>query len=303
MKKPGKSGKGQEIKMDLFGCYTALVTPFRDGKVDYTALGLLIEEQIKGGVTGLVPVGTTGESPTLDVDEHMQVIDFFARQAGKRCQIIAGTGANSTSEAVHMSKLAAEIGVDATLQVTPYYNKPSNEGLYRHFMEVAEKSCVPIVLYNVPGRTGKEIPLEIVVRLAEHPLVAAIKEAGGSVDRVSALQDACSLTVLSGDDSLALPMMAVGARGVISVASNLIPAEISAMAALALQGDFAAALAIHRNYYPLFRDLFLESNPIPVKAALAELGKISEEYRLPLCSISAANRKKLCDTLQKVGIL
>lgn len=289
--------------MDLFGCYTAIVTPFKDGQVDYATIEILVEDQIKGGVTGLVPVGTTGESPTLDVDEHMKVIEFVAKKADKRCQIIAGTGANSTSEAVHMSKLAAEIGVDATLQVTPYYNKPSNEGLYRHFLEVAEKSGIPIVLYNVPGRTGKEIPIEVVVRLAAHPLVAAVKEAGGSVDRVSALRDACDLTVLSGDDSLALPMMSVGARGVISVASNLIPSEISAMAAMALQGDFAGALAIHRNFYPLFRDLFLESNPIPVKAALAELGKIREEYRMPLCSISESNRKKLLETMQKVGIL
>lgn len=289
--------------MELFGCYTAIVTPFKNGLVDYSALKLLVEDQIKGGVTGLVPVGTTGESPTLNFDEHMQVIEFVAQEANKRCQIIAGTGANSTSEAVHLSKRAAEIGVDATLQVTPYYNKPSGEGLYRHFTEVAEKSGLPIVLYNVPGRTGKEIPLETVVRLSSHPLVAAIKEAGGSVERVSSLLDACNLTVLSGDDNLTLPMMAVGARGVISVASNLIPAEVSAMAAMALQGDFAGALSIHRNYYPLFRDLFLESNPIPVKAALAALGKITEEYRLPLCNISEANRKKLHETLQKVEIL
>ncbi len=289
--------------MELFGCYTAIVTPFKNGLVDYSALKLLVEDQIKGGVTGLVPVGTTGESPTLNFDEHMQVIEFVAQEANKRCQIIAGTGANSTSEAVHLSKRAAEIGVDATLQVTPYYNKPSGEGLYRHFTEVAEKSGLPIVLYNVPGRTGKEIPLETVVRLSSHPLVAAIKEAGGSVERVSSLLDACNLTVLSGDDNLTLPMMAVGARGVISVASNLIPAEVSAMAAMALQGDFAGALSIHRNYYPLFRDLFLESNPIPVKAALAALGKITEEYRLPLCNISDANRKKLHETLQKVEIL
>lgn len=289
--------------MDLFGCYTALVTPFKAGEVDYPAMKLLIEEQIKAGVTGLVPVGTTGESPTLNNVEHMQVIEFVTRQANKRCQVIAGTGANSTSEAVYLSKLAAEIGVDATLQVTPYYNKPNSEGLYRHFLEVAEKSGLPIVLYNVPGRTGKEIPLDVVARLAEHPLVAAIKEAGGSVERVSAILDACSLTVLSGDDSLALPMMSLGARGVISVASNLIPAEISTMAALALQGDFAGALAIHRNYYPLFRDLFVESNPIPVKAALAELGKISEEYRLPLCRMCDANRQKLLSAMEKVGIL
>jgi 4-hydroxy-tetrahydrodipicolinate synthase len=298
-----RSVTGRRKQMDLFGCYTAIVTPFKDGGVDYAALELLVEEQIKGGVTGLVPVGTTGESPTLNVGEHIQVIEFVAQKAAKRCQIIAGTGANSTSEAVHISKLAAEIGVDATLQVTPYYNKPSGEGLYRHFIEVAEKSGIPVVLYNVPGRTGKEIPLEVVARLAAHPLVVAIKEAGGSVERVSGLLDACDLTVLSGDDNLALPMMAVGARGVISVASNLIPTEISALAAMALQGDFAGALAIHRNYYPLFRDLFLESNPIPVKAALAAIGKIKEEYRLPLCAIGDANRKKLHATMQKVGIL
>lgn len=289
--------------MELFGCYTAIVTPFLDGEVDYASLQQLIEVQIKGGVTGIVPVGTTGESPTLNVEEHIKVVEFTARQVARRCQVIAGAGANSTAEAVHLSKLAAELGVDATLQVTPYYNKPSGEGLYRHFVEIAEKSQLPVVLYNVPGRCGREIPIETVVRLAEHPLMVAVKEAGGSVERASAIMDACDITVLSGDDSLALPMMAVGAKGVISVASNVIPAEVSTMAAAALQGDFDTATNIHKNFFPLFRDLFIESNPIPVKAALAAMGKIKEEYRLPLCEMSKENKQILMETLKKVKVI
>ena len=193
--------------MKLAGCYTALITPFRNGQVDFDALGTIVEQQIAGGVAGLVPVGTTGESPTLTYAEHDEVIKFVTKKANKRCQIIAGTGGNSTFEAIHLSKNAAEFGADATLQVTPYYNKPTPEGLYRHFSMVAEESGLPIVLYNVPGRTGREIPIDIVARLSKHKLVAAIKEAGGSVERVNAIKDACDITVLSGDDSLTLPMM------------------------------------------------------------------------------------------------
>jgi len=286
------------MPLQLQGCYTALVTPFRDGQVDYEALANLIEAQIAGGVSGIAPVGTTGESPTLSFDEHMQVIDFVAHKVNRRCQIIAGTGANSTAEAIHLSKHAASLGVDATLQVTPYYNKPNSEGLYRHFATVAETTGVPIVLYNVPGRTGKEIPLDVVERLSKHQLVAAIKEAAGSVERVNAIVNCCDLTVLSGDDSLALPMMSVGAKGVISVASNLFPAEISQMCSLALEGNFREALKIHRRFYPLFRDLFIESNPIPVKAAMAMKGLIKEEYRLPLYELSAPARAKLVETMK-----
>ena len=289
--------------MKLAGCYTALITPFRNGQVDFDALGVIVEQQIAGGVAGLVPVGTTGESPTLTYREHDDVIKFVTEKANKRCQIIAGTGGNSTFEAIHLSKNAAEFGADATLQVTPYYNKPTPEGLYRHFSMVAEESGLPIVLYNVPGRTGREIPIDIVARLSKHKLVAAIKEAGGSVERVNAIKDACDITVLSGDDSLTLPMMAVGASGIISVASNIIPAEVSKMAKAALDGDFATALAIHRKYYPLYRDLFIESNPIPIKAAMADLGMIAEEYRLPLCEMTATNRDKLRATLSRVGLL
>ncbi|MBP5638204.1 MAG: 4-hydroxy-tetrahydrodipicolinate synthase [Victivallales bacterium] len=289
--------------MQFQGCYTALVTPFRDGVVDYAALEALLEMQIAAGVAGVVPVGTTGESPTLNYREHDSVIEFVVRKVAKRVQVIAGTGANSTQEARELSRHAADIGADATLQVTPYYNKPTGEGMYRHFSEVAEFSGIPIVLYNVPGRTGKEIPLDVIARLSKHQLVGAVKEAAGSVERVNGIKDCCDLPVLSGDDSLTLPMMAVGASGVISVASNIIPAQVSEMVNAMLAGNLAKAYEIHHKYYPFFRDLFIESNPIPVKAAMGELKLLSEEYRLPLCEIGEANRKKLLDTMKRVGLL
>lgn len=289
--------------MKLQGCYTALVTPFRDGHVDYQALESLVERQIAAGVSGIVPVGTTGESPTLTMEEHIDVIRFVAETVNRRCQIIAGTGGNSTEEAIWLTKSVAEMPVDATLQVTPYYNKPSGEGLYRHFLAVAECTRLPIVLYNVPGRAGKEIPLDVVGRLASHPQVAAIKEAAGSVERVNAIRNMCDLTVLSGDDSLALPMMSVGATGVISVLSNVAPEVFVEMCRLALSNDFAGALQIHRRFYPLAHDLFLEANPIPVKAALADMGLIAEEYRLPLCEMGAPAREKLRDTMRKLSLV
>ena len=289
--------------MKLQGCYTALVTPFRDGHVDYQALESLVERQIAAGVSGIVPVGTTGESPTLTMEEHIDVIRFVAETANRRCQIIAGTGGNSTEEAIWLTKSVAEMPVDATLQVTPYYNKPSGEGLYRHFLAVAECTRLPIVLYNVPGRAGKEIPLDVVGRLASHPQVAAIKEAAGSVERVNAIRNMCDLTVLSGDDSLALPMMSVGATGVISVLSNVAPEAFVEMCRLAQSNDFAGALQIHRRFYPLAHDLFLEANPIPVKAALADMGLIAEEYRLPLCEMGAPAREKLRDTMRKLSLV
>jgi len=288
--------------MQLQGCYTATVTPFRNGEVDFDAFGQLIEDQLAGGVDGLVPVGTTGESPTVDFDEHMKIIDFVVSAVNKRCPVIVGSGGNSTAEAIHLTKHAAEAGADASLQVTPYYNKPTAEGLYRHFLTVAEESGVPIVVYNVPGRTSCEIPIDVIARLAPHPLVIAVKEAGGSVDRVSAIRSACDITVLSGDDSLTLPMMSLGGKGVISVASNVIPAEVTQMTHAALAGDWDEAREIHFRLYPLFRDLFIETNPIPVKAALAMLGKIAEEYRLPMCAMSEANRPTLLASMRAVGI-
>ena len=289
--------------MMLHGTFTALVTPFNtDGRVDYGALRALINWQIASGVEGIVPVGTTGESPTLDMEEHLKVIEVTIETAAKKAIIIAGTGANSTSEALELTREAKQLGADATLQVTPYYNKPNAEGMFRHFSAVADLG-LPVVLYNVPGRAGKEIPLETVVRLAANPMVVAIKEAAGNVDRVSAILNACEMTVLSGDDSLTLPMISVGASGVISVASNVIPAEVSNMVRLARLEKFADARELHRMYYPLFRDLFLDTNPIPVKAALAMMGRILPTYRLPLCEPSDKIREQLHKTLSALNLI
>jgi len=289
--------------MTLTGTFTALVTPFNtDGSVDYPALRDLVKWQLENGVTGLVPVGTTGESPTLEVDEHIKVITTTVEAAAGKAIIIAGTGANSTAEALSLTREVLGLGVQATLQVTPYYNKPNAEGLYRHFSAVADLG-LPVVLYNVPGRAGKEIPLDVVVRLASHPHVAAIKEAAGSVDRVSAIREACELPVLSGDDSLALPMISVGACGVISVASNVIPKEMSALVRLALADDLVGARELHRTYYPLFRDLFIDTNPIPVKTALALLNRIGPTFRLPLCEPSEKIREQIIRTLRSLNLL
>ena len=289
--------------MTFTGTFTALITPFNaDGSVDYSALRSFVQWQVANGVDGLVPVGTTGESPTLDVHEHIKVIATTVEAAAGKAAVIAGTGANSTAEAIELTRETLNMGVAATLQVTPYYNKPNAEGLFRHFSAVADLG-LPVVLDNVPGRAGKEIPLDVVVRLAAHPHVAAIKEAAGSVDRVSAIKDACELTVLSGDDSLTLPMISVGASGVISVASNVIPKEMSALVRLALTNDIAGARELHRTFYPLFRDLFIDTNPIPVKAALALMGRIRPVYRLPLCEPSDKIREQLSRTLHSLNLL
>jgi len=285
------------------GIYTALITPFKkDGSLDYETFEKLITAQLEAGVDGLVPVGTTGESPSLDYDEHMKVVEETIRISGGKVKVIAGTGGNSTSEAVELTKRALDAGADGTLQVTPYYNKPNQEGLFRHFSAVADIG-LPVVLYNVPGRTCREIAVETIIKLSKHPNVTAVKEAGGSVDRVSAILCGCDITVLSGDDSLALPMMAVGATGVISVASNVIPAEVVKMVKLALAGKWAEAQALHLKLYPLFKDLFIDTNPIPVKAAMAMMGMIEEIYRLPLCEMSEDKKSVLLKTLRDIGIL
>ena len=289
--------------MEFKGVYTALITPFRNGAVDYDALKALIEEQVAGKVAGVVPVGTTGESPTVSPEEHLKVIESVVKFVSGRCQVIAGTGANSTEEAVYLTNEAKAMGADATLQVTPYYNKPTQEGLYRHFSTVADKCQLPVVLYNVPGRSGVAISVDTIVRLAANPVIGAVKEAAGSVDRVSEILDQTEIDVLCGDDSLTLPMISVGAKGVISVASNLIPGDLSVMVDSALKGNNIAALALHRKYYKLFKDLFIETNPIPVKAAMAMTGRCAEEYRLPLCEMGEKNRQKLADTLKSCGIL
>ena len=291
--------------MKIFGTITALVTPFnRDGSVDYGRLQALVDEQVRAGVEGICSVGTSGESPTLSHEEHHKVIEKTIEFAAGKTKIIAGTGANSTSEAISLTKAAIAMGgSDACLQVTPYYNKPNAEGLYRHFMTVADLG-LPVVLYNVPGRSGREIPLDVVFRLAKHPNVSAIKEAAGSVDRVSAIKDVLpEFTVLSGDDSLALPMISVGASGVISVASNVIPREMGDMIRLALDGNFVKARALHAKYYRLFRDLFIDVNPVMVKEALALAGKVERVFRLPLCETTDANLERLRETLASLGLI
>ena len=285
--------------MLLQGVYTALVTPFRNGEVDWAAFDQLLEAQVAGNVAGVVPVGTTGESPTLSPEEHIKVIARAVEVINGRCQVIAGSGANSTEEAVHLTREAKAAGADATLQVTPYYNKPTQEGIYRHFSTVADQTGLPVVLYNVPGRAGVPIGTDTIARLSKNPLMVAVKEAGGSVERISEILSLCDITILSGDDSLTLPMMSVGAKGIISVASNVFPGELKTMVDLCLEGKFTEALPHHRRFYKLFKDLFIETNPIPVKAAMAMRGMIEEEYRLPLCEMSAANRAVLEATMKE----
>ena len=284
------------------GTYTALITPFnRDDTVDYGCLRALVDWQIESGVEGIVAVGTTGESPTLEFDEHIDVIRAVAEAANKRVKIVAGTGANATKEALDLTREVLDLGVDATLQVTPYYNKPNNEGLYRHFAAIADLG-LPVMLYNVPGRTSRELPLNVVTRLAKHPNIVAIKEAGGSVDRVSAIRNACDIEIVSGDDSLALPMISVGATGLVSVASNVAPREVGDLVRAALSGDFAAAQKHHARLYPLFRDLFIDTNPVPCKTALHLLGRAPLHLRLPLCETTPEITAQIKTTLAACGI-
>ena len=287
------------------GTYTAIVTPFRDGEIDADALRRLVRAQIVAGVDGIVPVGTTGESPTLDYEEHIEVIAYAVEFAEGKIKVLAGTGANSTNEAVYLTKGAEKVGADGTLQVAPYYNKPTQEGLYQHFLEISRATKLPIVLYSIPSRTGVEIGVETVRRLAAAtPRIVGIKEASGNPDRVTQLRAAMGrkFIVLSGDDSLTVPFMSVGAQGVISVASNIIPRQVCQIVRAAAAGDFARARRLHERYHSLFRDLFIETNPIPIKAALAMTGKIQEEYRLPLVPMSPKNREILKATLVRCGV-
>ncbi len=289
------------------GTYTALVTPFRDDKVDATAYTRLIDQQIAAGVDGVVAVGTTGESPTLDHDEHLEVIRLAVEAAGKRCKVIAGTGSNCTKEAIEMTRLAEGVGADAALLVGPYYNKPSQEGLYRHFQAIAECTRMPVILYSVPGRSVVEVGVETTRRLAaDCPNVVAIKEAGGSVDRISQLRAALppDFTILSGDDGLTLPYLAAGATGVISVTSNLIPGEIVRMVSAFLHGKLDAAQALHHRFYPLHKDLFIEPNPVPVKVALSlAYDWLLPDVRLPLCEMSEATLRQLRQTLAHLDLI
>src|SRR6266567_4309308 len=284
------------------GTFTALVTPFRDGAIDVAAFEKLIESQIAAGISGVVAVGTTGESPTLSHEERQELIRLAIATARKRCLILAGTGSNATEHAVADTKMAEKLGADGVLLVAPYYNKPSQEGLFRHFKAIAESTSLPIILYNIPGRCSVDINPETVVRLAkECRNIVSIKEASGSVERVSDLRRRLpeSFTILSGDDSLTLPFMSVGAAGVVSVASNLFPSEVCALVRACESGDLKSAATLHRKLLPLFKDLFIEPNPVPVKTALGWRGSMSGEVRLPLCEMSEANQDRLRKTLEE----
>ena len=287
------------------GAITALVTPFKNGKVDEEALRQLIEFQIESGINGLVPCGTTGESPTLSHKEHDRVIEITIDAAKKRVPVIAGTGSNSTAEALRLTKHAFDAGADGALIACPYYNKPTQEGLYQHFQLIAENVPIPVIPYNIPGRTGVNMSPELIARLSQIGNIVGIKEASGSLKQMNDVLELCGpdFDVLSGDDGLTLPLMAIGGKGVISVASNIVPADMASLTDAALAGRAADARALHAKMSPLFDILFVETNPIPVKAALALLGKIEYEYRLPLCPMSPANFEKLKKVMQRCGLI
>jgi 4-hydroxy-tetrahydrodipicolinate synthase len=293
--------------MRFTGTYTALITPFRDGAIDATAFQSLIERQISGGVDGIVPVGTTGESPTVDTKEHLEVIRLAVEFAAGRCEVIAGTGANATAEAIELTQAAEKIGATSTLQVCPYYNKPSQEGLYLHYKAIAESTSLPVMLYSVPGRSSIEISPETTARLAaDCPNIVAIKEAGGSVDRVNQLIQAVpdDFGILCGDDPLTLPFIATGACGLVSVAANLIPDIMARLVRACLNGSFDEALVLQKHYYPLMRGLMtLDVNPVPIKSAIALQGHCKPDFRLPLAPLSADQNSKLISLLESYNLL
>jgi 4-hydroxy-tetrahydrodipicolinate synthase len=291
---------------ELFaGVTVAIVTPFKSGEVDWDALGKLVDWHAEQGTDAVAPCGTTGESPTLTHDENERVVAFVCERANKRVKVMAGTGSNSTAEAVRMTKAAKAAGATGTLQVGPYYNKPTQEGYYRHFGAVAEACDLPQVIYNIPGRTGSNILPETMARLAEkYPTIVAVKEATGSLDQASSILTTTNLTVLSGDDSLTLPLMAVGARGVISVVGNIVPGDMIELIRAANRNDLAAAQTWHRKLYSLCRDMLgLSTNPIPIKAAMKMLGRDTGELRLPMTPLDAKQEQALRQTLIAYGLL
>jgi 4-hydroxy-tetrahydrodipicolinate synthase len=289
--------------MTMFtGAMTAVITPFRDNRVDELRLREQIEFQIDAGIDGIVPVGTTGESPTLNFGEHERVIELAVKYARGRVPVIAGAGGNATPEAMELHSFAKKVGADAVLSVNPYYNKPSQEGLYRHFMTLADRVAIPIVLYNIPGRTGVNMSPPTVARLAKHENIVAIKEATGNLDQASEIMSLCDLIVLSGDDSLTLPLMSIGGKGVISVASNVLPAEIKKMVDLASRGDFLAAAKIHYRLFPFIKSLFLDGNPAGVKHAMKALGRDTGDLRLPLWEASEATQRAIEQCIAELEI-
>jgi 4-hydroxy-tetrahydrodipicolinate synthase len=286
------------------GLTVALITPFRDGEVDYTALKNLVDWHVDQKTDCLAPVGTTGESPTLAHDEHERVIAAVVEKAAGRIKVMAGTGSNNTREAIRLTRFAKRAGADGVLMVGPYYNKPTQEGYYRHFAAVAEAVEIPIVLYNIPGRTGSNILPETIARLAGLPSIVGIKEATGSLDQSSQIAALCDLTILSGDDSLTLPLMSVGARGVVSVVGNIVPRDMKSLVSACNAGDLTTALGWHRKLFPLCRDLLgIATNPIPIKTAMKLLGRDSGELRLPLCSPDQGGENRIRRALLDYGIL
>ncbi len=290
----------------LQGVYTAMITPFNDDEsIDEGALRALVDFQIEKGISGLVPMGTTGESPTVDHQENLEVVRIVVEQAAGRVPVIAGTGSNSTREAVDMTVRARDLGATATLQVAPYYNKPNQEGFYRHFTTVAENAELPVLVYNIPGRTGKNIENDAMLRMAEHPKIVGVKEASASMPQVMdlAARKPADFVILAGDDNLALPIMALGGVGIVSVASNRFPAEVQEFATKAISGDLAGARKDHYRMLPFFKALFADTNPIPIKYAMARGGYCKEVYRLPLVAPSDAVKKVVDDALKALGAL
>ncbi|MGC8737234.1 MAG: 4-hydroxy-tetrahydrodipicolinate synthase [Candidatus Hydrogenedens sp.] len=286
------------------GSWVALVTPFKENyEVDFDAYGRLIDFHIEQGTHGLVPCGCTGEAATLSHEEQKECIRFVVERVAGRLPIIAGTGSNNTMEALDLTRCAKELGCEGALLITPYYNKPTQAGLIAHYKKIAEEVDIPIVLYNVPSRTGIKLEPDTIAELNKFPNIVCIKEACGSVDQVSQIRSLCDITVLSGDDSLTLPMMSIGATGVISVAANIAPADIACMCTLALEGNYAEAQKIHYRLMPLFKALFYETNPMPVKAGLARMGMIKNILRLPLVPMSEPQFKRLEQVLQKLNFI
>jgi 4-hydroxy-tetrahydrodipicolinate synthase len=287
------------------GAMVAIVTPFINGQVDEAGLRQLIEFQITNGTAAIIPCGTTGESPTLSHVEHERVVAITVEQVNKRVPVIAGTGSNSTEEAIQLTRHAKQVGADGALMISPYYNKPTQEGLYQHYQKVAASVDIPIVLYNIPGRTAVNIEVDTIARLARIPNIVGVKEASGSMKQITDIIARCGsdFDVVSGEDFLTYPLMCVGGKGVISVTSNILPGDMAKLCNLCLQGNFAEAQELFYRLLPICHALFYETNPAPVKAALAMMGKIaSDEVRLPLVAMSQANRDKLRRDLQNYGI-
>lgn len=290
--------------MMFAGTYVALITPFKNGTLDTAALEKLVDLQVQAGVAGVVPCGTTGESPTLTHDEHDKVIEIVVQRSAGKLHVMAGTGSNATAEAIRLTQHAEKAGANSSLQVAPYYNRPTQKGLYEHFKAIAESTKLPIVIYNIPGRCGVEILPETIAKLAEIKNIRAVKHATGSMDGASALRTMCDIDILSGDDSMTLPLMSIGGTGVISVIGNVVPKDMKALTDAALAGDFATAAKWHHKMFALGKGMLtLATNPIPVKAAMAMLGMCSEEMRLPLVTMDDAQKATLKKVLVEYGLL